>query len=163
MYRLVNLLAKVIPWHQVMRRKPAAYPPVLQVGMQSRGKVNVRQGVADKARMVLHWLLHRGSIEINPRVGHTCSAQKVQRAAVLWQLHRLQLNDRRTEVVDVKQPLRLAQIILCKYRTADFGPVQIGPAQAGPVQVGPVQIGPAQVGPVQVGHAQINFLFGMHA
>src|SRR5271165_3725730 len=73
---LVNLLVKLPPALNIVRRKPAAHAFGLQIGMEPLGKLLVVGGIADEAGVVLDGPSHHRADISDELVGHAASAEE---------------------------------------------------------------------------------------
>src|SRR5579859_1453433 len=92
MNRFVDASADLVANLQVFGSEPATHALVLQICMQAMGQYIILAGVADENSVVLDRMHHGGAPEVDPLIRDTSFTQKVQSAAVLRKLDRVQFN-----------------------------------------------------------------------
>ena len=77
--RSIERIENFVADRQIVRCEPAAYPAILQVGMEAMGEFVVLAGVADEAGIVLDGLVQKRRQVINQVVRQADAAKKRER------------------------------------------------------------------------------------
>jgi hypothetical protein len=162
----IDAVADLIADVQVFGGKPAAHMVTLQVGVQACGKVFIATGIADKAGVVLNWIVDQRTNVGDKGIGQTCTTQEDFGYVSSRTDNCISSNSRRAKMMYCFKALYGAQVKvskdspsysrLDKHRMTEVGTAEVGSYEASIHEVGTTEVGMAEVSSSEIGTDEVG-------
>jgi len=153
---LVDALPDLVAGLHVFGGEPAAHALLLQVGIETPGKVLVFARIAQKAGIVLDGMLGQGAGRGDESIAQARSSQEHLWNIPLRTRNGVRANGRGTFMMNCFQSFGGSQIHIREDRPSYRGVVEVGSAKVGSAEAGSAEAGSAEVGTVEVGTVEVG-------